>query len=632
MAVVVALAVVVYLVVARTGSREGARDDAARIAAEKTAAAWQAGDLGGAPVADTGAVQSAYAETVAGLGDVTPDRVEVTDVERDEATATASLDVSWPLPGGEHWDYTTELPLTGDLATAEAGTWTAQLDATVVHPDLEPGDGVEAVRTRGERGDVLGRDGRPLVTGRPVVEVGVRPSAAGDADALAADLADVLDIGAGDLAARVGAAAPDAFVPVITLRRGDFEPVAARLRALQGVVLRESTLPLAPTREFARSLLGSVGEVDAEAVDASDGRLVAGDSAGTSGLQEQYDERLAGAAGLTVRTVPAADSGREAQDLFTVEPTDGQDVATSLDVATQRAADAALAGSDAGNGNASLVAVSVSTGDVLAVANTPAGGSNLALTGQYPPGSTFKAVSTLALLGTGLTPQQQVPCPETATVDGRSYGNAGGFVLGDVPFRQDFAQSCNTAFVGLSTRLAAGDLRSAAASVGLGGDWTVGVPAFTGDVPVAESDVERASATIGQGRVLASPLAMAQVAATIAGGTWTPPRLVTEPAPEASGDPPTPDADRLATVSDLMRLVATEGSAEALADVPTPGDAPVHAKTGTAQYGTDDPPRTHAWTIGFAGDVAFAVIVEDGDSGAGAAVPVVAEFLGRLAR
>ena len=73
-----------------------------------------------------------------------------------------------------------------------------------------------------------------------------------------------------------------------------------------------------------------------------------------------------------------------------------------------------------------------------------------------------------------------------------------------------------------------------------------------------------------------------------------------------------------------MRRVATDGTASALADVP--GD-PVFAKTGTAEYGTESPPRTHGWAIGFSGDIAFAVIVEDGVSGARSAIPVAEAFL-----
>lgn len=141
--------------------------------------------------------------------------------------------------------------------------------------------------------------------------------------------------------------------------------------------------------------------------------------------------------------------------------------------------------------------------------------------------------------------------------------------------------------------------------------------------PPTHQDSE-AAATIGQGRVLASPAAMAQLAATIARGSWAAPRLVLQPTPTGSPPAAQPDGERLAAVRDLMRGVVEGGTASALADVPGP---PVHAKTGTAEDGTESPPRTHAWVIGFSGDLAFAVLVEDGSSGGAAAVPVAEAFL-----
>jgi cell division protein FtsI/penicillin-binding protein 2 len=106
------------------------------------------------------------------------------------------------------------------------------------------------------------------------------------------------------LAERVRAAPPDAFVPVITLRCSDYEAVRSQIQPLPGTRFREGTLPLAPTQEFARALLGSVGPVTAEIVEASNGRLAAGDIAGLSGLQAQYDEHLGGA--RRVRVLRAA--------------------------------------------------------------------------------------------------------------------------------------------------------------------------------------------------------------------------------------------------------------------------------------------------------------------------------------
>ena len=79
----------------------------------------------------------------------------------------------------------------------------------------------------------------------------------------------------------------------------------------------------------------------------------------------------------------------------------------------------------------------------------------------------------------------------------------------------------------------------------------------------------------------------------------------------------------------LMGLVVTEGSAEVLKGVP---GGVVRGKTGTAEHGTKNPPETHAWFVGYQGDVAFAVLVEAGKSGGTVAAPVAKDFLTGLAR
>ena len=123
-----------------------------------------------------------------------------------------------------------------------------------------------------------------------------------------------------------------------------------------------------------------------------------------------------------------------------------------------------------------------------------------------------------ALLAAGLDPGEIVNCPPTITVGGRSFRNFEGGAAGAVPFRTDFAESCNTAFISLADRLGPDDLRAAGDQYGLGDDYRLGVPAFSGDVPVVRDEVEMAASMIGQGEILASPLAMAGFAAAVADG------------------------------------------------------------------------------------------------------------------
>ncbi len=620
--VVVVLALAVGGFFWRQQAAERDADRAATAAARQVAKALQDATLTDAPFEDPAAAQTSYEAVVAGLGNARP-TVELGTLTRTEGTATAPITLSWPF-GPDGWASTSTLPLTAD---PETGAWTAAWSPGLVHPELGAADVLSAKRTTAPRAEVIGPDGTPIVSDQPVVRVGVQPSRVKDLGQLTTTLADLLEVDAAALSERISAAAPEAFVDVITLRRPDYDALKAQLQPLPGTVFAESTQPLAPTREFARALLGTVGPATAELIEASEERLAPGDETGLSGLQRSDDAQLAGSPGVLVEKV----SGEQRAELFTVEPVAGQPVTLTLDTQVQRAADAALAsvltsgslGADGGNGNAALVAVSVQTGAVLAVANTPAAGSNRALTGQYPPGSTFKAISAQALLASGVGPEQQVPCPATATVEGRSFRNFEGGELGPATFAQDFAASCNTAFVGLSAQLGDDALTAAAAPMGIGLPWTVGVDAFPGEVPTTTSTVDRAAATIGQGRTLVSPLAMAVAVGSIARGSFLDPTLV-EPGTDTDAvSAPEPVADT-AVVRELMRSVVTQGTASALADVP---GEPVFAKTGTAEFGTASPPLTHGWTIGFQGDVAFAVLVEEGTSGGRSAVPVAEAFL-----
>ena len=96
-----------------------------------------------------------------------------------------------------------------------------------------------------------------------------------------------------------------------------------------------------------------------------------------------------------------------------------------------------------------------------------------------------------------------MPCPPKVTVDGLTVKNYEGETFGDVPFTTDFAQSCNTAFVGLSATMADADVHDAATALGVGAGWEkhLGVAnAFGGSVPVAASKTEKAATSFGQAR------------------------------------------------------------------------------------------------------------------------------------
>lgn len=534
-----------------------------------------------------------------------------------EDKATGRFTAEWSLPAvAGPWRYEGVLPL-----VRSDDAWTVQWGPSVLHPELPAGRTVRVVRELPERAALQDAAGQPLFRPEAVVTVGIEPRRVTGLPALATALAAALEIDPADIVADVKAAKPTAFVPVITLRRSDYEKVKPKIYDLPGTVFQTGERQLGPTARFAQPMLGRVGEATAEVLKEAGSAYRAGDQLGVSGLQRALNDRLTGTAGARIEAVAApAQAGQEATVLGRIEGKAGSPVRTTLDRAVQQAADAAVATVRTA---AALVAVRPSTGEVLAVANNAEAPYDIALAGRFPPGSTFKVITATALLTAGVVqPTSAVDCPATTVVYGKRFQNSDRFDLGRVPLRTAFAQSCNTTFTRLSERLDDAALPAAAAQYGVGSTWTLPVPTFGGSVPAPKDDTEKAADAIGQGRVEVSPLAMALATAAVAKGGPVVPALVADQ-PAAGQAPAGPPAAVLPALRDMMRAVVTEGTAAALA--PLPGA--VSGKTGTAEYGTAVPPRSHAWFTGWRGDLAFAVFVQDGQSSKTTAVPVARAFL-----
>ena len=626
---IITASVVAAVVVAATGTgafvysnhQEQTRLDlAAHTSANTFARAWSRRDVGGiAYVGQPSAqVAASFKSTTGGLGNA-PAKITLDSLTRDGDTASGKLTVAWTVAGDTTWTY----PMAINLKRNSNGVWAvvAKNGASMWAPNLSARAKLVASRTRGARGQILDRNGAPILSVGKVYDVQIDPARANDATV--AKLEELVTAPAGSLVAKLRAADTShskAAIPVISLREAAFTSIKGQLDALIGVVYPPRQQPLA---SFARPLLGTYGPVTADTIKGSKGQYVAGDYAGLSGLQGRYNSVLDGTAGFKVTSTDKPDA-----PLVQKAATDGKPITLTLDSKTQKAAEAALVA--AGSVPSALVAVDVATGDLLAVASSPETGMNRALISGYAPGSTLKVATTYSLLTKGVTtPTSPVLCPPSVLIEGTTLRNYEHETLGIVPFSVDFANSCNTAFVGLSQKMGDSDVHDAALALGIGAGWGnhLGVDdAFGGSVPVATSKVEKATTAFGQGRTSVSPASLAVMAASVARGSYIEPALIRTPAvPVANRTPKPLDAKAAGELRALMRLVVTNGTATgALSTIP---GGPVYGKTGTAEYGTSNPPATHAWFVGWQGNVAFAVLVEDGKSGATVAVPIATNFL-----
>ena len=599
----------------------------ARTAADGFASAWSHRDVQKQAYAGRPAdqVAASFKSTTAGLGS-SPVKVTVTSLTREGDKANGTLAVAWTVAEGASWTYA--MPISLQRNNKDVWAVVAKEGASLWAPGLDAKAKLVASRTWGKRGNVVDRNGLPILSDGKVYDVAIDPARA-SAQTIAA-LEKLVDEPAGSLVAKLSAAkasGSSAAIPVIAYREADFQIRRARLDALVGVIYPSREQPLALSSAFARPLLGSYGPVTAEAITNGKGRYIAGDFAGLSGLSGQYDGILGGTPGVKVTRSDKPDA-----PLFEKAATAGAPMTLTLDTKTQTAAEAALARS--GKIPSAMVAVNVTTGELLAVANSPALGIDRALHGRYPPGSTLKVATTYSLLSKGLSPSTPVLCPPAVVVDGLTMRNYEHETLGLVPFSVDFAHSCNTAFVGLAAKMRDSDVHDAAAALGVGSGWDthLGIAGtFGGSVPVSTSNKERAATAFGQARTEASPVSLAVMAASVARGSFLEPALIRTPAVAGADRKPRPlNAKAVVELRQLMRLVVTNGTATA-AFKSVPGGA-VYGKTGTAEHGSKNPPETRGWFVGWQGNVAFAVLVEEGKSGATVAAPIAKAFLENLHR
>jgi peptidoglycan glycosyltransferase len=403
----------------------------------------------------------------------------------------------------------------------------------------------------------------------------------------------------------------------------------------RGALLDRSRRPLArravpegrsyPYGAVAGSTVGNIAPLSKEAAAESE-TGAAGDLIGGSGLERAYDEILAGTP--SARLVAVDRRGEALEVLGRAPGKRGRSVRTTLDVDVQRAAENAF-GSTVGG----AVVMEPATGDVLAVVSsspfdpnnyvgTAISPFNRALSGLYPPGSVMKVVTASAALDTGtVTPSTSVTGPK----EYRGVRNFAKEEYGTISFATALQHSVNTAFAQVALKLGARSLFDYAEAFGFNREAEMPLSTARPSFPRPESDGELMFAAIGQGRVLATPLQMASVAATVAnGGRRMEPRISFEE--EKSGT----RVVKKKTARDMtdMMVAVVRGGTGTRANI---AGVTVAGKTGTAEVDVGGKRKNHAWFICFAPaedpKVAVAVVSELGGVGGEVAAPLAARIL-----
>ena len=299
----------------------------------------------------------------------------------------------------------------------------------------------------------------------------------------------------------------------------------------------------------------------------------------------------------------------------------------------------------------SIVALDPRTGAVLALASRPSYDPNMidekwreivssdglllnrATQGLYPPGSTFKIVTTAGALDSGIaTPDKMYDGPASLKVYGGQVTNFANKDVGKLSLAKAFAKSTNTIFAQVGLELGAPRLVNAAKKFGLDKSPPFELPVAKSSIPSPGSmdKVMLAWTAVGQGKTLVTPLQMALISAAVAneGKIYRPFIVDTvgeendlvyrSQRPRLWSDATTKETSKQITQMMEDVVLSGTGRAAALTGIMVAG------KTGTAEFGKESAP--HAWFIGFAPaddpKIAIAVFLEQGGLGGQAAAPI----------
>jgi penicillin-binding protein 2 len=508
------------------------------------------------------------------------------------------------------------------------------------------------------------------VDNRPAFTLSLIPHEMEDRNQVTARLAVLLKMPVGELLEALEKVPADSIRPV-RVRRGlsleDVTLVEERKLELPGVIVEVEPQRTYPTSTFAAHLLGYVREVSDEQM--KQGRYRSGDMIGQSGLERLLDEYLRGRDGGERIEVDAF--GRPVQIMRRDEPDPGAQVITTVDRRIQEAAERAMLGK-AG----SVVVMDPRNGDILALTSSPAFSldrltgnldrdewarlvrdpmsplMNRALQGQYPPASIFKIIVAAAGLQEGsLTPMDRVFCNGEFTLRNWTFKDWKPGGHGHVNLHAAIAQSCDVFFYHAGIKVGPDIMSKYAQAFGFGAPTGIdlGGERF-GLVPLSPAQRQRTkrswlpgdtvNMSIGQGRLLVTPLQVARMMGAVAnGGVLWKPRLVQRvERPDgtlayASTSQMTERVELSPVVWAFLRhslaAVVKDGTG-ALAQVP---GIEIAGKTGTAQtISKSDASKgqDHAWFASFAPvddpQYVVVVLVERGGKGGQVAAPIARQI------
>jgi cell division protein FtsI/penicillin-binding protein 2 len=612
-----ALVLVVVIGVVTVGFTTGFGDGSS---AEGTVQAflldWQQGSYQQAAALTSGAHDQVAAQLASAYTDLDASAVYLAlqPISQHGDTAVATFTATVDLAEGEHqWTYTGRFGL-----TQRDGDWVVNWSPSVINPNLGAGDRLAVVSSYAPRAQVEDAAGKPLLMASADYHIGVIPRQLTDAATTAAEFSAVTGLNGQQVLGQIRAAPPLAFLSLLTVDPASFGSLWPRLDKVPGLTYQRKSERLFATD--AAQVVGGVGTEDSSALRNEGAAYEPGETVGMSGLEQAFQTALVGTPMSSVVVVNSA--GHRVATLWTSPGHAGTPVRTTLNGQYQEAAAQALANQ---SHSGEIVAVNSANGDILALSAHQATGSGSVplpsggpLNSQLAPGMAFSIVSAAALIGAGVQPDTPLPCYPSEAVGGQTFTYTGQ--ESSTTFASDFANGCGTALASMSTRLTPTQLRAAEKSFGVGSDWDLRLPSFSGTAQTASAGASLAAQAIGTSGVQVSPVGMALVAAEVDAGSGHAPALLASDPVAASQAPLS--GSQLTELRGMMRDAVQSGSA----DGANLHGQQVYGQAGVVQSGSHS---WLSWFVGYRGSVAISVL-ETGTTQNQAAAALAGSFLSAI--
>ena len=535
---------------------------------------------------------------------------------------------------------------------------------------LSESNRVQLIPVPPRRGWIIDRYGKPIAINRSSFRVDIIPQQLEEDRDVVLELARLLALNEDDVERiRRELSQSRGFQPVSVADNVSYEQYAAvtvRLPDLPGVQATRGFSRYYPDGPAVAHLVGYVGSANAKEYEAEDKNpllLIPGFKIGKQGLEKTLEPYLRGTPGG--QRVEVTARGKLVKELDPKPDRSGQTVQLTIDQGLQQYAARRM-----GDQSGALVAMDVTTGDMLAFVSMPAFDPNSfsegigrtewkmlsendhipllnkVAQGLYPSGSTIKPAMALAFLKQGVDPKRRVVCNGGYQIGNRYFRCDA--VHGSMDMRSAVERSCNTYFWATGLVTDPGQTTEMVNYLGYGQEFDLPIPTQRyGTMPNPEwlekkyhrkwQGYDSANTSIGQGYVLINPMQLAVMPARLAGGKLVQPRLLMaarrKPIPDIEADP-----EHLAFVRDAMSAVVNEHGTAVASKLPLDG-VQMAGKTGTAQvfrlgergHQSNWALRDHALFIAFAPvdkpRYAIGCIIEHGGFGASAAAPIVRDCM-----